>query len=90
MYLNLCVGIQWNCLILTNAVNTYKICLMLGKKLSKWHFEIVFLLFFSRKWASTFHANCLGDNLHVIIPGENGTENSVKFHPNFGDIAKYQ
>ena len=23
-------------------------------------------------------------------PGENGTEISVKFHPNFGDTAKYQ
>ena len=23
-------------------------------------------------------------------PGENGTEISVKFHPNFSDIAKYQ
>ena len=39
----------------------------LGKIFSRRHIEIIFL-FFPRKQALTFHANCLqGDNLHEML-----------------------
>ena len=70
-----CVPLSGSMICLPNISSISTFCLilsMLGKKLSRWHFEI--FLTFPRKQDLTFHANCLQETIcmkcHIMFSGE--------------------